>query len=126
MHSDYPAANTSVQLGMLCKGTGGKPCTNRPLSCPGCGKTVFSYVMAQHWAAEHPNNPPPPTFCDYPSEADFQQVAEVHRTTRKEKDFMPPPHTCSQATCSHISAPGHPCAIVIVIVIIILISFIIV
>ena len=53
VHNDCLAANTSVQLGMLCKGTQGRPCTSRPLSCLGCGKTIFSYVMAQHWAAEH-------------------------------------------------------------------------
>ena len=91
LQSDCPAANTCVQWGRLCKGARGRPCTNRPLSCLGSGKTIFSYVMAQHWGAEHPNSLLPPTFCDYPSEAEFQQVAELHRTMQKEKDAIPPP-----------------------------------
>ena len=70
VQSDCPAANTSVQLGRLCKGTRGRPCTNRLVSCPACGKTVFSYVMGQHWAVEHHTNPPPPAFRDYPCKAE--------------------------------------------------------
>ena len=50
MISDCPSQPAKLRWNTLANRSASSPCTNHPVRCPLCTKTVWSYCMAQHYA----------------------------------------------------------------------------
>ena len=50
---DCPSQPAKLRWNTLAKTSVSSPCTNHPVRCPLCTKTVWSYCIAQHYADVH-------------------------------------------------------------------------
>ena len=69
MISDCPSQPPKLCWNTLAKKYASSPCTNHPVRCPLCTKTVWSYCMAHHYADVH----------DTARHPDLMHIAEVEQ-----------------------------------------------
>ena len=91
MISDCPSQPAKLRWNTLAKRSASSPCTNHPVRCPLCTKTVWSYCMAQHYADVHDTARHP----DLMHIAEAEQEAVLnwvpHKANKKKKGLPPLP-----------------------------------
>ena len=106
MISDCPSQPAKLRWNTLAKRSASSPCTNHPVRCPLCTKTVWSYCMAQHYADVHDNARHP----DLMHIAEAEQEAVLnwmpHKAKKKNQGNAPAQADDAQSDAAASSAPG--------------------
>ena len=106
MISDCPSQPAKLRWNTLAKRSASSPCTNHPVRCPLCTKTVWSYCMAQHYADVHDTARHP----DLMHIAEAEQEAVLnwvpHKANKKKKGNSPAEADDAQSDAAASSAPG--------------------
>ena len=106
MISDCPSQPAKLRWNTLAKKSASSPCTNHPVRCPLCTKTVWSYCMAQHYADVHDTARHP----DLMHIAEAEQEAVLnwvpHKGKKKNRGNAPAEADDAPFDAAALSAPG--------------------
>ena len=106
MISDYPNQPAKQRWNGLAKRSASNPCTNHPLRCPLCTKTVWPHCMAQHYADVHDTARHP----DLMHIAEAEQEAVLnwlpHKAKKKSPGNAPAQADDAWSDAAASSAPG--------------------
>jgi hypothetical protein len=106
MISDCPSQPAKLRWNTLAKKSASSPCTNHPVRCPLCTKTIWSYCMAQHYADVHDTARHP----DLMHIAEAEQEAVLnwvpHKGKKKNRGNAPAEADDAPFDAAALSAPG--------------------